>query len=87
MVDDFKKLACSHKLCEPVLTFNVTLLVHHRFITSTHPDTPVFFINLRHSLGLLIVLPISFNWWLAPTVHYSYTEVVRMGDPYPFWTR
>ena len=40
------------------LTLNVTVLVHHRFIASTHPDLSVLFINPCRGLGLFLILPV-----------------------------
>lgn len=61
------------------LTLNVTLFIHHRFITSIHPDLPVLFINPCHSLSLFIVLPIPDNSWLTPSGD-KCTEMVGAGD-------
>ena len=41
------------------LTLNVTFLVHHHFITSTHPNLSILFIDPCHSPRLILVLPIS----------------------------
>ena len=41
-----------------MLTLNVTLLIHHPFITSAHPRLSIIFVDPRHGLCLFLILPI-----------------------------
>ena len=47
------------------LTFNVTFLIHHRFIASAHPNLPIFLAHPRRGLRVLVVLPIPVGGWLT----------------------
>lgn len=59
-----------------MLTLKIAFLIHHPFVTSTHPDLPIPYINLCHSFCLLLVVPISDNGWLTPHID-NHTGMIR----------